>query len=95
MLCSISVKSFHTIWVDIYELRYAGGPNRRFYTFFVVDLNWITNRFYLKGQITATSNRISLTGVVRILSISFKVVHSSNSNQLFRQATYYMTRLLL
>ena len=75
MLYSISVNSFHNIWVDIYELRNAGEPRRDFYTIFVVSLNRKTNRRnYLLGQIIADSNRISLSVVVRIWSISFKLV---------------------
>ena len=75
MLCSISVSSFHTIWVDIYELRNTGEPNRDFYTMFVVSINRKTGRRnHLIGQIVATSNRISLTVVVRLWAISFKLV---------------------
>ena len=55
------------MWVDIYVLDNAGEkPKREFYAIFAVGLNERTNRFYLIGQIMATSNRISLLGVVRI-----------------------------
>ena len=80
MLYSISVNSFHSIWVDIYELRNAGEPRRDFYTIFAVGYNWKTSRDYLLGQIIATSNRISLTAVVRIWSISFEVADFGHSN---------------
>ena len=35
-----------------------------FYTMFVVDYNWNTERYFLIGQIVATPNRITLIGVV-------------------------------
>ena len=69
------MSSFHRIWVDIYELRNTGEPRRDFYTIFVVSRNWKTGRRnHVLGQIIATSNRISLTAVVRIWSISVKLV---------------------
>ena len=59
-----SARSQHSIWVDTYDLDIGGGRYRTFYTMYVVDYNWNTGKYFLIGQIVASSNRITLIGVV-------------------------------
>ena len=92
---TISARDSHSIWIDKYKLNIGGGKHRTFYTIFVVDYNWNTGRYYLIGQITAASNRITLIGVVSFSSKTYMTLLMPHDYYVDNKFTMYIMEMFL